>query len=101
MQGLDLVGAALPVEPPVVGPQNIPAFDGPRHGFPDGGVNDHALLGLHAHVLGERDYAFLRPIIPEVAGKFMGCGDFAKGFVRVRCDHCDHCAHEPNRAGAR
>jgi len=49
-------------------------------------------------VLGERDYGFLRPIFPEVAGKFMGCGDFAKGFVRVRCDHC---AREPNRAGAR
>jgi len=46
----------------------------------------------------ERDYGFLRPIIPEVVEKFMGCGDFANGFARVRCDHC---AHEPNRAGAR
>jgi len=38
----------------------------------------------------ERDYGFLRPVIPEVVGKFMGCGDFAKGFARVRCDHCKH-----------
>jgi len=38
----------------------------------------------------EHDYGFLRPIIPEVVGKFMGCGDFAKGFARVRCDHCAH-----------
>lgn len=22
--------------------------------------------------------------------KFMGCGDFAKGFARVRCDQCAH-----------
>lgn len=35
-------------------PQNVPAFDVPRHGFPDGGVNDYAVFGLHAHVLGER-----------------------------------------------
>ena len=38
----------------------------------------------------ERDFGFLRPIIPEVVGKFMGCGDFANGFARVRCDHCAH-----------
>jgi hypothetical protein len=38
----------------------------------------------------EREYGFLRPIIPEVVEKFMGCGDFAKGFARVRCDHCAH-----------
>jgi hypothetical protein len=23
-----------------------------------------------------------------VVGKFMGCGDFANGLARVRCDHC-------------
>ena len=46
----------------------------------------------------EHDYGFLRPVIPEVVEKFMGCGDFTKGFARVRCDHC---AHEPNWAGAR
>jgi hypothetical protein len=34
----------------------------------------------------EHDYGFLCPIIPEVVGKFMGCGDFAKGFACVRCD---------------
>jgi hypothetical protein len=34
----------------------------------------------------EHDFEFLRPIISEVVGKFMGCGDFAKGFARVRCD---------------
>ncbi|MFM8830904.1 MAG: transposase zinc-binding domain-containing protein [Spartobacteria bacterium] len=38
----------------------------------------------------EHDYGFLRPIIPEVVEKFMGCGDFANGFARVRCDHCAH-----------
>ena len=38
----------------------------------------------------ERDFGFLRPNIPEVVGKFMGCGDFANGFARVRCDHCAH-----------
>ena len=38
----------------------------------------------------EHDYGFLRPVIPEVVGKFMGCGDFANGFARVRCDHCVH-----------
>ncbi|MBJ7259720.1 MAG: transposase [Chthoniobacterales bacterium] len=38
----------------------------------------------------EREYGFLRPIIPDVVEKFMGCGDFAKGFARVRCDHCAH-----------
>ena len=46
----------------------------------------------------EHDYGFLRPVIPEVVEKFMGCGDFTKGFARVRCAHC---AHEPNWAGAR
>ena len=46
----------------------------------------------------EHDYGFLRPVIPEVVEKFMGCGDFANSFARVRCDHC---AHEPNWAGAR
>ena len=28
----------------------------------------------------EHDYGFLRPVIPEVVEKFMGCGDFTKGF---------------------
>jgi hypothetical protein len=34
----------------------------------------------------EREYGFLRPIIPEVVEKFMGCGDFANGFARVRVE---------------
>ncbi len=35
-------------------------------------------------------YGFLRPIIPEVVDKFLDCGDLARGFARVRCDHCKH-----------
>jgi hypothetical protein len=35
-------------------------------------------------------YGVLRGVIPEVVDKFMGCGDFAKGFARVRCDECNH-----------
>ena len=35
-------------------------------------------------------YGVLRGVIPEVVDKFMGCGDFAKGFARVRCDECGH-----------
>ena len=35
-------------------------------------------------------YGVLRGVIPEVVDKFMGCGDFAKGFARVRCDECSH-----------
>jgi hypothetical protein len=38
----------------------------------------------------EREYGCLRAVIPEVVGKFMDCGDFAKGFARVRCDRCNH-----------
>jgi len=32
----------------------------------------------------------LRPIIPEVVHKFLECGDLARGFARIRCDHCEH-----------
>ena len=32
----------------------------------------------------------LRGVMPEVVNKFMGCGDFAKGFARLRCDECGH-----------
>jgi len=31
---------------------------------------------------------FLRPIIPGVVEKFLECGDLARGFARIRCDHC-------------
>ena len=32
----------------------------------------------------------LRGVIPEVVNNFMGCGDFAKGFARRRCNECSH-----------
>ena len=35
-------------------------------------------------------YGQLRPIIPEVVHKFLHCGDLARGFARIRCDHCQH-----------
>jgi hypothetical protein len=35
-------------------------------------------------------YGYLRPIIPEVVNKFLDCGDFERGFARIRCDHCKH-----------
>jgi hypothetical protein len=35
-------------------------------------------------------YGILRPIIPEVVHKFLECGDLARGFARIRCDHCQH-----------
>ena len=35
-------------------------------------------------------YGRLRPVIPEVVRKFLECGDLARGFARIRCDHCQH-----------
>ena len=35
-------------------------------------------------------YGLLRSIIPEVVHKFLDCGDLARGFARIRCDHCEH-----------
>jgi hypothetical protein len=35
-------------------------------------------------------YGLLRPVIPEVVHKFIECGDLARGFARIRCDHCQH-----------
>jgi len=35
-------------------------------------------------------YEILRRIIPEVVHKFLECGDLARGFARIRCDHCQH-----------
>jgi len=35
-------------------------------------------------------YGLLRPIIPEVVHKYLDCGDLARGFARIRCDHCEH-----------
>ena len=40
-------------------------------------------------------YGHLRPVIPEVVGKFMGCGDYSRGFARVRCD----LGYEPGNLG--
>lgn len=46
------------------------------------------LTGYEEHY--QLRYGFLRPIIPEVVNKFLDCGDLARGFARVRCDHCTH-----------
>jgi Transposase zinc-binding domain/Putative transposase len=35
-------------------------------------------------------YGRLRPVIPDVVHKFLACGDLARGFARIRCDHCKH-----------
>lgn len=35
-------------------------------------------------------YGLLRPIIPEVVHKYLDCGDLARGFARIHCDHCEH-----------
>jgi hypothetical protein len=35
-------------------------------------------------------YGRLRPVIPDVVHKFLVCGDLARGFARIRCDHCQH-----------
>ncbi len=35
-------------------------------------------------------YGYLRSVIPEVANKFLDCGNLERGFARVRCDHCRH-----------
>ena len=35
-------------------------------------------------------FGFLRPVIAEVVGKFLDCGNLGQGFARVRCDHCKH-----------
>jgi hypothetical protein len=32
----------------------------------------------------------LREVIAEVVNNLKGCGDFAKGFARMRCDECSH-----------
>ena len=32
----------------------------------------------------------LRPVIPQVPHKFLDCGNLARGFARLRCDHCRH-----------
>ena len=50
------------------------------------------LRALHGRVSTRLSIALRRVarVIPEVVDKFMQCGDFAKGFARVRCDECSH-----------
>jgi hypothetical protein len=31
-----------------------------------------------------------RPVVTQVAGKFLGCGVLDHGFARIRCDACTH-----------
>jgi len=38
----------------------------------------------------EQRYGRWRPIIGEVARKFLRCGDLHYGFARVRCGDCGH-----------
>lgn len=54
-------------------------------------VQDH-LRGLQT-VYDERfahEYGPWRPVMGEVADKFLACGILAHGFARVRCDDCAH-----------
>jgi hypothetical protein len=37
-----------------------------------------------------REYGPWRPVIGEVAEKFLACGILAHGFARIRCDDCAH-----------
>lgn len=36
----------------------------------------------------EKTYGFWRPVIGDVVGKFLICGDLREGFARVRCKDC-------------
>ncbi len=54
-------------------------------------VQDH-LRGLQT-VYDERfaqEYGPWRPVMGEVAEKFLACGVLAHGFARIRCDDCAH-----------
>jgi len=37
-----------------------------------------------------REYGPWRPVIAQVADKFLACGVLAHGFARIRCDACAH-----------
>ena len=37
-----------------------------------------------------RENAPQRPVVTQVAGKFLGCGVLDHGFARIRCDACTH-----------
>ena len=36
----------------------------------------------------EKTYGFWRPVIRDVVGKYLLCGDLREGFARVRCTDC-------------
>ena len=36
----------------------------------------------------EKTYGYWRPVIGDVVGKFLLCGDLREGFARVRCEDC-------------
>lgn len=36
----------------------------------------------------EKGYGKLRPVVQEVVGKYLECGDLSKGFARVECTKC-------------
>jgi hypothetical protein len=38
----------------------------------------------------EKKYGFFRPVVGEVVGSYLKCGDLKEGFARVRCRHCGH-----------
>jgi hypothetical protein len=37
-----------------------------------------------------RKYGWWRPIVAQVADKFLACGLLHYGFARIRCDACAH-----------
>jgi len=36
----------------------------------------------------EREYGFFRPIVKEVVGRYLDCGNPKCGFARIRCPDC-------------
>ena len=58
----------------------------------------HAFLAAYEALFQSR-YGFLRPIIPEVVGKFLDCGDLERGFARVRRTHRHGAARRSVRSG--
>jgi len=49
-----------------------------------------------------REYGPWRPVVAEVADKFLACGILEHGFARIRCDDCAHeyCSRSRARAGS-
>lgn len=37
-----------------------------------------------------REYGPWRPVVAQVADKFLACGVLDHGFARIRCDACTH-----------